>query len=212
MPKHSLWLASGLMLGLSACYFPTSSGKRAMVEHTVNPQPTQAYQIIMTLADAPGPFAFMQGLVQYEVINQECLSPPEDNPGGANTHLTRFLPFELTRVSDVQYTGTVYADGLLDEDYYGRGACRWQLTRAYVRLKATGAMSETLFSASIPGEPLLAESTEKIYFLKASYPRHPDSLVDSYSDSGQPDITNLPTQFTEKDFFTITLASKRSEP
>jgi len=55
MKKHSLWLASGLMLCLSACYFPTSSGKRTMVEHTVNPQPKQAYQITMTLADAPGP-------------------------------------------------------------------------------------------------------------------------------------------------------------
>ena len=212
MPKLSLWLASGLMLGLSACYFPTSFGKRTMVEHTVNPQPEQAYQITMTLADAPGPFASMLGLAQYEVVNQECLSPPEDNPGGANTHLTRFLPFELTRVSDVEYTGTVYADGLLDEDYYGRGVCRWQLTRAYVRLKATGAMSETLFSASIPGEPLLAESTERIYFIKEAYPRHPQSTLDDDLYSGQRDLTKIPPQFKEKDFFTITLASKRSEP
>jgi len=212
MRKPSLWLASGLMLGLSACYFPTSSGKRTMVEHTVNPQPKQAYQITMTLADAPGPFAFMQGLVQYDVVNQECLSPPKDNPGGAPMHLTRHIEFELTRVSDVQYTGTVYADGIFDEDYYGRGICRWQLTQARVHLKATGAPRETLFNASISAELLLAEKTEKIYFLKASYPRNPESLVDSPVTSGQSDITNTPPQFTEKDFFTITVASKRSEP
>jgi len=212
MKKRSLRLALGLMLGLSACYFPTSSGKRTMVEHTVNPQPTQAYQITMTLADAPGPFAFMQGLAQYDVVNQECLSPPEDNPGGAPMHLTRHVEFELTRVSDVEYTGTVYADGILDEDYYGRGICRWQLTWAYVDLKATGAPRETLFTASISAEPLLAERTEKIYFLKASYPRHPESLAEDPVSSGQPDITNLPPQFTEKDFFTIALTSNRSEP
>ncbi|HZH05657.1 MAG TPA: hypothetical protein VEY69_03185 [Lautropia sp.] len=212
MRKLSLWLASGLMLGLSACHFPTSSGKRTMVEHTVNPQPIQAYQITMTLADAPGPFASMLGLAQYDVITQKCLSPPDSNPGGASMHLTRHIEFELTRVSDVEYTGTIYADGILDEDYYGRGICRWQLTQARVHLKATGAPRETLFSASISAEPLLAERTERIYFLKASYPRNPESLVDDPISFGQPDITNTPPQFTDTDFFTITLASKRSEP
>ncbi|HZF97348.1 MAG TPA: hypothetical protein VEY92_03720, partial [Pseudoxanthomonas sp.] len=39
--------------------------------------------------------------------------PPDSNPGGASTHMTRHIPFELTRVSDVEYRGTVYADGLL---------------------------------------------------------------------------------------------------
>jgi hypothetical protein len=66
--------------------------------------------------------------------------------------MTRMFEFELTRVSDVEYTGTVYADGILDEDYYGRGICRWQLTQARVQLKATGVPRETLFSASISAE------------------------------------------------------------
>ncbi|HLM53419.1 MAG TPA: hypothetical protein VK325_07510 [Pseudoxanthomonas sp.] len=212
MKNYSLWLASGLMLGLSACYFPTSFGKRTMVEHTVNPQPKQAYQITMTLADAPGPFAFMLGLVQYDVVNQECLSPPKDNPGGAPMHLTRHIEFELIRVSDVEYTGTVYADGLLDEDYYGRGICRWQLTQARVHLKATGAPRETLFNASISAEPLLAEKTEKIYFLKEAYPGYPDSIAENPLHSGQRDQTKIPPQFSEKDLFTITVASKRRSP
>ena len=212
MQRHSPWLALGLMLSLSACHFSTSSGKRTMVEHTVNPQPTQAYQITMTLADAPGPFASMLGLVQYDVVNQECLSPPKDNPGGAGMHLTRDVEFELTRVSDVQYTGTVYADGILDEDYYGRGICRWQLTQARVHLKATGAEEETLFSASMSAKPLLAEKTEDLFYLKKSYPRHPETVGEDHVSFGQSDIKNLPPQFTEKDFFTITIASKRTEP
>ena len=127
-------------------------------------------------------------------------------------HLTRDVPFELIRVSDIEYTGTVYADGILDEDYYGRGICRWQLTQARVHLKATGAEEETLFSAGISAEPLLAEKTEKIFYLKESYPRHPQSTLDDFLDFGQRDIKNLPPQFTEKDFFTITIASKRTEP
>ena len=212
MKKHSLWLASGLMLCLSACYFPTSSGKRTMVEHTLNPQPTQAYQITMTLADAPGPFASMLGLVQYDVVTQKCMPPPDSNPGGASMHMTRHVEFELTRVSDVEYTGTVYADGILDEDYYGRGVCRWQLTQAQVHLKATGAEEEDLFAPSISAQPLLSEKAERIYFLKESYPRHPQSLGDNMSNFGQSDYTKIPPQFTEKDLFTITLASKRSAP
>ena len=212
MQKHFFWLASGLMLSLSACYFPTSSGKNTMVEHTLNPQPKQAYEITMMLADAPGPFASMLGLVQYDVVTQECLSPPDSNPGGASMHMTRHVPFELTQVSDVEYRGTVHADGILDEDYYGRGVCRWQLTQARVHLKATGAEEETLFNASISAEPLLAEKTEKIYFLKASYPRHPDSIGDNPIASGQSDHAKISPQFAEKDLFTITLASKRISP
>ncbi|HLM54152.1 MAG TPA: hypothetical protein VK325_11330 [Pseudoxanthomonas sp.] len=212
MRKQSIWLASGLMLCLSACHFPTSFGKRIMVEHTVNPQPKQAYQLTMTLADAPGPFASMLGLVQYDVVTQKCMPPPDSNPGGASMHMTRHVEFELTRVSDVEYTGTVYADGILDEDYYGRGICRWQLTQARVHLKATGAPRETLFNASISAEPLLAERTEKIYFLKASYPRHPESVEEDPIASGQSDQAKIPPQFAEKDLFAITLASKRSAP
>ena len=212
MRKHSIWLALGLMLGLSACYFPTFSGKRTMVEHTVNPQPKQAYQITLTLADAPGPFASMLGLVQYEVVNRECLSPPKDNLGGAGMYMTRFLPFELTRVSDTEYTGTVYADGLLDEDYYGRGVCRWQLTRAYAQLKATGAPRETLFSPSISAEPLLAENTKTIYFTKDSYPRHPQSTLEDPSTSGQIDRSKMASFLTDEDLFTITMTLRRISP
>jgi len=92
MPKHPLWLASGLMLSLSGCHFPTLSGKNTMVEHTLNPQPKQTYEITMTFADAPGPFASMLGLVQYDVVTQECLSPPDSKPSGASMHMTRHIP------------------------------------------------------------------------------------------------------------------------
>ena len=92
MPKHPLWLTSGLMLSLSGCHFPTLSGKNTMVEHTLNPQPKQTYEITMTFADAPGPFASMLGLVQYDVVTQECLSPPDSKPSGASMHMTRHIP------------------------------------------------------------------------------------------------------------------------
>jgi hypothetical protein len=81
-----------------------------------------------------------------------------------------------------------------------------------VHLKATGAEEETLFSASISAGPLLAEKTKNIFYLKASYPRHPETVGENHVSFGQSDIKNLPPQFTEKDFFAITLASKRISP
>jgi hypothetical protein len=79
-------------------------------------------------------------------------------------------------------------------------------------LKATGAPRETTFSASISTESVLAEKTEKIYFPKEAYPRHPESILDEVVYSGQRDLTKIPSQFKEKDFFTITMASKRISP
>src|SRR3546814_7808352 len=93
----------------------------------------------MTITDAPGPFASMRALAQYDVVNKQCLSPPKDNPGGHTAPVpTKDVEIPLTRVSDNEYTGVVYADWMQDEDYTGHGACRWQLMQFRVRMKATG--------------------------------------------------------------------------
>jgi hypothetical protein len=91
--------------------------------YRTNPRPTQAYRITMTIADAPGPFASMRALAQYDVVNKECLSPPKDNPGGHTAPVpTEDVEIPLPRVSDNEYTGVVYADWMQDEDYTARGS------------------------------------------------------------------------------------------
>src|SRR3546814_1502961 len=76
----------------------------------------------MTITDAPGPFASMRALAQYDVVNKQCLSPPKDNPGGHTAPVpTKDVEIPLTRVSDNEYTGVVYADWMQDEDYTGHG-------------------------------------------------------------------------------------------
>lgn len=92
----------------------------------------------------------------YDVVNTECLPPPDSNPQGSGNHMTRPVPFEMTRVTDTEYTGTVYTDFVLDEDYYGRGLCRWKLFNVGVKLRATGADGETVFLPDLPDEDLLA--------------------------------------------------------
>lgn len=176
-----------------------------------NPQPKQAYRITMTIADAPGPFASMTALAQYDVANRECLRPPKDTPGGHTSPVpTEDVEISLTRVSDTEYVGTVYADRMLDEDYSGRGVCHWKLIQFRVHMKASGADGETLFIASIPDEKLLASEPQKLFFWKEEYPR---SGVANYPYLGDTDRSKLAPQIADDDLFTVTfIPSKEAVP
>ena len=37
----------------------------------LNPAPKQAYELVLTVKDAPGPFAVVEGVAQYDVSNYE---------------------------------------------------------------------------------------------------------------------------------------------
>ncbi|HSX64072.1 MAG TPA: hypothetical protein VLF15_05050, partial [Pseudoxanthomonas sp.] len=154
---RTLWLGFGAMLSLSACNLSTPFGSRPVVDYKQNPNAQQRYDITLTIADAPGSFASMEGSAQYEVVNLECLPPPNSNSGGYTSRKTRHVPFALTPVSETDYTAVVYADQLLDEDYHGRGICHWQLTHVGVKLMATSSKGETKFLPSISAVPLFDE-------------------------------------------------------
>lgn len=197
---------------------PSSSGADADTStlasrYKQNSHPKQRYDITMTIADAPGPFASIKGFMQFDVVNSECLPPPDSNPNGYNSPTpTIQIPTEFTRISDTEYVGTFYTDMMVDEDYYGRGICHWQPIGASVRLKATGAEGETKFLPSLSAEDLLAEQTKTIYFLKKSYPRHPESTLETPLAFGAVDRSKMPSNISEDDLFTITLAAKRMTP
>ena len=96
---------SGLNMSQSATHTQAASG------HTVhrNPQPKQAYRITMRIDNAPGPFAKMLGLAQFDVVNTECLRPPKDNPGGYSSPVpTDAAEIPLTQVNDNTWSGVVY--------------------------------------------------------------------------------------------------------
>ena len=180
-------------------------------EYRKNPRPTQAYWITMKIQDAPGPFAQLLGLVQFDVVNTECLPPREFNPGGYSSPVpTEGVEIPLKKVSDTEYTGIVYADQMLDEDYYGRGVCRWKLIQAQVQMKATGADGETLFIPQIRHERLLNEQPETVYFNRRSYPR---AEMDNYPNIGLTDRTRFGPSIQDSDLFTVTFTpSKEATP
>src|SRR2546427_656594 len=67
------WLPATLLLALAACS-PYSDAERDVAAGgrglaKLNPAPKQAYELVLTLKDAPGPFAIVEGVAQYDVSN-----------------------------------------------------------------------------------------------------------------------------------------------
>lgn len=170
-------------------------------------QPKQAYRLTMVIENAPGPFGLIEGSAQYSVTNHKKCG--ERNPlSGTRSRISTNPPIEWKPMGNGQYVATVYADLMVDEDYYGNGICRWQFTEARGQLKATGAEAETDFVPHISAADILAEKTVKLYFWNGGYPR---SGMDNYPDFGKPD----PDKFGENirnNLFTITLTAKEAQP
>lgn len=198
-------LSCAFALPLAACTQPMNEKKRS--EYRENPNPVQAYRISMRIDHAPGPLASMTALAHYDVTNRECLPPPKDNPGG-HTSPVPTAPTEVVwkRVADSTYSGVVYTDQMLDEDYYGRGVCQWRLTGFVMQMKATGADGETLFVPSYPVQKLLAGESETVYFNKIGYP---GSGSGSFPDTGLNDRSRFGPSIRDEDLFTVTFTSSK---
>jgi hypothetical protein len=173
-----------------------------------NPQPRQAYRITMTVENAPGPFAHMLGLAQFDVVNPECLPPPDDNNGHLWPVPTEGVEVPLQKVAEHTYSGVVYADQMLDEIYYGRGVCRWKLIQVQVQLKATGAKGETKFIPLLDSEELFAGEPQKVYFWKGYYPGTSD-VLEEYPEFGQTDRTKMASEIRDEELFIITMTARK---
>lgn len=201
----ALAVALALATTITAC--TPAAQEKAHMEYKQNPHPTQAYTLRLRIQDAPGPFAQMKALAQYDVANGECLSPPGNNPGGHTAPVpTEDVEIPLTQVGEGEYEGTVYADRMLDEDYTGRGVCHWKLMQARVHMKATGAQAETLFIPSIPDGKLLEGETETVYFNKRSYPQ---ADVENYPNTGLNDRARFGPSIQDDDLFTVTFTARK---
>lgn len=188
---------------------PETEAADAGPRYKFNPNPKDAYRITMKIADAPGPFASIIGLAQYDVVNPECLPPPKVNPGEHLSPIpTEDVPIELTKISDGEYTGTVYVDRMLDEEYHKRGVCYWKLIQARVHLKATGAAEETVFIPGIAAKEFIEEETEIKYFWSGGYPRE---TMDDYADFGFPSPEKYKEELRDS-LFTVTLIASKEAP
>ena len=181
-------------------------------DYRENPAPSRIHSLEVRIEGVPGDFGYAQGGMQFDVTNSTCLPPPGANPGGRTSPVpTRTVPFALEKVDDGLWRGTVVADGMIDEDYHGRGVCHWALVSLQVRLKATGAEGETLFIAYLDGDEAVAGGHVELYFLKDAYPRHPGETMDDPLLIGRPGRASV-AHLRDDQVFKVTLsASERMQ-
>ncbi|MBD7989699.1 hypothetical protein [Ochrobactrum quorumnocens] len=182
----------------------------------LNPNPKRAYEIRMKLenvsyissADRGGAlFATVEGTMQFDVSNAARCGKTRWLAGNVPV-ISSHEPFRLSPISATEYVGTVYTDMILDEDYYGRGVCHWQMTEARVALSARNQANATRFVAGLSAQKMRAGDTQRRYFWKGYYPQFEQG---EFADYG---ISQLSTVEKNKrdQYFTITLSAKAVGP
>ncbi|OBU56994.1 hypothetical protein A9K70_13015 [Stenotrophomonas maltophilia] len=187
-PKGRPLLALLALVPLAACSpyadaeRDVAAGGRGLAK--LNPAPKQAYELVLTLKDAPGPFAIVEGVAQYDVSNYEDCGRIIWSTGTAS-RITSQEPVELRRVGENEYRGTFYLDRMQDQDYYDRGTCHWTLTGVGAMLRATNGEADTRFLTYVNKERMDAGSPLTLYYPKTAYPRA--ELAANFPASGKED-------------------------
>ncbi|SFS16813.1 hypothetical protein SAMN05216570_3388 [Dyella sp. OK004] len=168
-----------------------------------NPHPKMRYDITITIEGAPGPFDAVGGFMQYEVANKQCVPLTGGPMNPMRIPPLAHPPIDFKRVSDNVYTGTVYADYFLDEDYFGEGMCHWSLMSATARLKV---MNRTFAPYLLPDE-LFSQKPVTAYFTRDEYLHNNVG----YSSTGERDRSVFPSD-QQQGLFSITLVAKEHLP
>ncbi|WP_430544047.1 hypothetical protein [Stenotrophomonas maltophilia] len=199
----------GLLLALTACSpyadaeRDVAAGGRGLAK--LNPSPQQGYELVLTLKDAPGPFAVVEGVAQYDVRNHKDCGRVLWATGTASRITSQEL-VELHKVGENEYRGTFYLDRMQDEDYYGRGVCHWTLTGVGAMLRATGDTANTRFLTFLNKDRVDAGSPLTLYYPKVAYPRA--ELATNYPASGKENPSEYKEELRDALFSTTTAVQK----
>ncbi|MBX3713059.1 MAG: hypothetical protein KF800_13950 [Lysobacter sp.] len=169
-----------------------------------NPNPKQAYRIEMRIENAPGPFGLVEGAAQYDVQNyEEC--GEINRVAGTISRITVSPEIIWTPKGDGVYEAVVLADRMLDEDYFGRGVCRWGMTEVRAALRATGTKGETRFVPGLLPEEIRSGQPVTWYFVHRLYPKA--ELQEDFVDLGSRDIGEYKPELRDSTF-TVTFTRK----
>ena len=180
-----------------------AAGGRGLAK--LNPAPQQAYELVLTLKDAPGPFAVIEGVAQYDASNYADCGRIVPATGTAG-RITSQEPVTLHKVGANEYRGRFYLDRMQDEDYYGRGVCHWTLTGVGTMLCATTGEADTRFLTYFKKERMNAGSPLTLYYPKVAYPRA--ELAANYPASGKEDPSAYKEELRDALFSTTTTVQK----
>lgn len=180
-----------------------AAGGRGLAK--LNPAPKQAYELVLTLKDAPGPFAIVEGVAQYDVSNYEDCGRIIWSTGTAG-RITSQEPVELRRTGENEYRGMFYLDRMQDQDYYDRGTCHWTLTGVGAMLRATNGEADTRFLTYVNKERMDAGSPLTLYYPKTAYPSA--ELAANFPASGKEDPSAYKEELRNALFSSTTTVQK----
>lgn len=158
--------------GPAATTTDTAKNDKSAQEHLwrVNPSPQEGFEVVFDLHDAPGPFASFRGFAHYQSFNCNFVT---SEWAGTRSQPTKMIPVAAEQIDATHFRATFYRDGLLDEDYYGKGVCHWDLIGVTVGFKATGAEGETSYSFDLDKKAWRDGGQDRRYYWKGDYPSLP---------------------------------------
>ena len=204
------------VLSLNAC---GGSEKSRIQEQTearfqLNPHPKQAYRLRIKINDAPGPLKLIGKFgVGYKAENCTYIINKIE---GVPAKPEKNIQTDIRQLGEFEYETVVYADALLDEDYFGEGVCHWQPEGFGFSLKATGGAEETEFNFSEIMKYLLDKKTLTKYYWKGGYPYFKDvhgsnSNIENIVSFGGDALTDFSAD-RQQDLFTITVTLEEVQP
>lgn len=177
-PTHSAGPAPGTASATGA-----AKNDKSAQEHLwrVNPLPQEGFEVVFELHDAPGPFAHFGGAAHYQSFNCNFVT---SEWAGTRSQPTKMIALAAEQIDATHFRATFYRDGLLDEDYYGKGVCHWDLIGVTVGFMATGAKGETDYAFDLNADAWREGGQDRQYYWRGNYPRKKNSTPDTATGVG----------------------------
>lgn len=144
--------------------------ERSYPVYRENPAPKDALPIVIRVNDAPVDVPIPKVFVSYE-IDPLCLPPINNYEGVQYAPQQQSVEFPVQRISETEFTTTVFKDGMAIADYYGRGPCTW--SPSLVKTSFTFAIEERRINAaaSAPVRKIEGDRGSTTYVEKVLTPR-----------------------------------------
>lgn len=129
----------------------------------LNPNASMQYEITVNIEGLPGHFDKVAAFANYQVSNEGCV--PITPISGVKIAPIKQVNLDIVPVSDVKFRISVFADRMLDEDYFGRGTCHWSM----VATTFVGTKGRTSFVASLDLQQILARGYETTFYASKTF-------------------------------------------
>ncbi|WP_157576266.1 hypothetical protein [Hydrogenophaga pseudoflava] len=191
---------------------PTGAQKNDRSEQAhlfkLNPSPRRVFEVTFEIHDAPGPLMAVRGSAGYSAPQvPNCTFVTNAWAGTWGTPF-KGLSLPVTPAGPNRFVMTVALDAMLDEDYYGKGVCRWEMGGAGAGFAASASEEDTRYGLSLDAKEFVDGATYRQHYWKGDYPKLEtrDSAV-SVSNPGRRDPDGYKEPF-RSNLFSITAQVK----